>query len=54
MVMFALSYAFTGQRFFRMDTFGFGGAPDSGERTSAPSGAGPGPSGEGPGLLKKE
>jgi hypothetical protein len=54
MIMFALSYAFTGQPFFTMDTFGSVMAPDSGEGTSAPSGAGPGPSGEGPGLLKKE
>jgi hypothetical protein len=52
-VLFSLSYAFTGQPFF-MDTFAYFGAPDSGERTSAPSGAGPSPSGEGPGLLKKE
>jgi hypothetical protein len=49
-IMFTLSYAFTGQPFFTMDTFEYVGAPDSGEGTSAPSGAGAGPSREGPGL----
>jgi hypothetical protein len=56
MVQLALSYAFTNQAFFKMDTFGYAGTPDSGEGISAPSGAGTesSPSGAGSGILRKE
>jgi hypothetical protein len=56
MVLLALSYAFTNQAFFKMDTFGFAGTPDSGEDNTAPSGAGTesSPSGAGSGILRKE
>jgi hypothetical protein len=55
MVLLALSYAFTSQSFFKMDTFGYEGTPDSGGGTSVPSGtgAGNGPSSSGPGNLKE-
>jgi hypothetical protein len=55
MVLLALSYAFTSQSFFRMDTFGYVGTPDSVDGTSVPSGtgAGSGPSSSGPGNLKE-
>jgi hypothetical protein len=56
MVLLGLSYAFTSQSFFKMDTFGYEGTRDSVEGISAPSGAGTGgsPSGEGSGILRKE
>ena len=56
MVLLGLSYAFTNQSFFKMDTFGYEGTRDSVEGISAPSGAGTGgsPSGEGSGILRKE